>query len=112
MGAPGFGLDQASLAKDNPGIVVCSLNAYGTDAPFADRPYGEALAAARLGAMIDKSSSFRPGPVYLGHPALHYGQAFLAAISILAALRARHENGEGQAVEATLLDAFLARSGF
>ena len=78
--------------------------------PFAGRPYGESLAAGLLGAMVDKGSSFRPGPMYLGHPALHYGQAFLASIGVLAAIKARRETGRGQQVEASLLDAMLAQS--
>ncbi|WP_202842597.1 CaiB/BaiF CoA-transferase family protein [Luteimonas saliphila] len=104
------GLDHASLAGECPALVVCALTAYGADTPLADRPYGESLAAARLGAMLEKRSPFREGPLYLGHPALHYGQAFLAAINILAALRARRHNGVGQEVEASLLDSFLAQS--
>lgn len=108
--AVALGLDRESLAKSQPGVVVCALTAYGSDTPFADRPHGESLAAALLGTMIDKGSALRKGPVYLGHPALHYGQAFVAAIDILAALRARRVTGEGQAVEASLLDSFLAQS--
>jgi crotonobetainyl-CoA:carnitine CoA-transferase CaiB-like acyl-CoA transferase len=108
--ASAYGFDQPSLAAAQPGLVVCALTAYGQETPFASRPYGESLAAALLGTMIDKSSALRPGPVYLGHPALHYGQAFLATIDILAALRARRLTGEGQGVEASLLDAFLAQS--
>jgi crotonobetainyl-CoA:carnitine CoA-transferase CaiB-like acyl-CoA transferase len=105
-----LGLDRDTLARDNPALIVSALQAYGKDTPFADRPYGESLAAALLGTMIDKSSSFRPGPVYLGHPALHYGQAFLAVIGLLAAIKARRETAEGQLVEASLLDSMLAQS--
>ncbi|TVV77293.1 CoA transferase, partial [Sphingomonas solaris] len=105
-----LGLDHATLARTKPGLIVCALQAYGDDTPLAGRPYGESLAAARLGLMIDKSSSFRPGPMYPGHPALHYGQAFLAVIGILAAVRARHRTGLGQLVEASLMDAMLAQS--
>ncbi|MEZ5735523.1 MAG: CoA transferase [Novosphingobium sp.] len=105
-----LGLDEASLARDFPALVSCALTAYGRDTPFADRPYGESLAAAKLGTMVDKGSSHREGPMYLGHPALHYGQAFLAAINVLAGLRARRVLGEGQGTEASLLDAFLAQS--
>lgn len=105
-----LGLDPAALDRDFPALVACAMSAYGTDTPFADRPYGESLAAAKLGTMIDKGSSHRSGPMYLGHPALHYGQAFLAVISTLAALRARRIIGEGQAVEASLLDAMFAQS--
>ncbi|MBL4800439.1 MAG: CoA transferase [Emcibacter sp.] len=105
-----LGLDANSLNKENPGLIICALTAYGQDTPFADRPYGESLVAARFGGMLEKSSPYRDGPLYMGHPALHYGQAFLAVIDILTALRARHQNGVGQGVEASLFDAFLAQS--
>jgi crotonobetainyl-CoA:carnitine CoA-transferase CaiB-like acyl-CoA transferase len=105
-----LGIDEAGLACDFPALVACALTAYPMESPFHGRPHGEALVAARLGTMVDRGSSFRPGPMYLGHPALHYGQAFLAVISTLAAVRARRSIGEGQAVEASLLDAFLAQS--
>lgn len=108
--AAALGLDAASLERDFPALVSCVLTAYGSDTPYADRPYGESLAAALLGTMVDRGSSFRPGPLYLGHPALHYGQAFLAAISALSAIRARRHTGRGQRVEASLLDAMLAQS--
>ncbi len=108
--AAALGLDALSLKRDFPALVVVALTAYGQDTPFADRPYGESLAAALLGTMIDKGSPFRPGPVYLGHPALHYGQAFLGVIGALAAVRARRETGAGQRVEASLLDAMIAQS--
>lgn len=103
-------LDRKSLKGRHPHLIVCVLSAYPEDTPFAGRPYGESLAAALLGTMVDKGSSFRPGPVYLGHPALHYGQAFLAEIGVLAALAARQATGEGQVVEASLMDAMLAQS--
>jgi crotonobetainyl-CoA:carnitine CoA-transferase CaiB-like acyl-CoA transferase len=108
--AAALGLDAASLKRDFPTLVVTALTAYGADTPFADRPHGEGLAAALLGTMIDKGSPFRPGPVYLGHPALHYGQAFLGVIGALAAVRARRQIGTGQRVEASLLDAMIAQS--
>lgn len=103
-------LDRATLAADHPALIVCALTAYGQDTPFAGRPYGESLAGALLGTMVNKSSPFRKGPVYLGYPSIHYGQAFIAVINILAALRARRENGTGQDVEATLMDAYLSQS--
>lgn len=105
-----LGLDRATLEREFPALVACALTAYGDDTPLAGRPYGESLAAAVLGTMAEKGTPHRPGPVYLGHPALHYGQAFLAVIDILALLRKRHENGIGEAVEVSLMDAMLAQS--
>jgi crotonobetainyl-CoA:carnitine CoA-transferase CaiB-like acyl-CoA transferase len=104
------GLDWTTLAESNPGLISCALSAYGDDTPFRDRPYGESLAAARLGVMSTLATSRRPGPFYLGHPAIHYGQAFIAVIDVLAALHARRANGTGQAVDASLLDAAAAMS--
>ncbi|MCB2078270.1 MAG: CoA transferase, partial [Novosphingobium sp.] len=54
--AVSLGLDDASLSRDFPALVSCALTAYGHDTPYADRPYGESLAAAKLGTMVDKGS--------------------------------------------------------
>ncbi|GAM98248.1 CAIB/BAIF family protein [alpha proteobacterium U9-1i] len=104
------GFDRDALKADNPGLIVCALSAYGFDTPLSDRPYGESLAAARLGLMNTLSSPRRVGPVYPGHPALHYGHAFVIAIGALAALRARRINGQGQTVDASMLDGAAALS--
>ncbi|HRE44022.1 MAG TPA: CoA transferase [Terricaulis sp.] len=104
------GLARAALAAANPGLITCALSAYGRDTPLSSRPYGESLAAARLGLMSTLTSRWREGPVYLGHPAMHYGLMFVASIGVLAALRARRESGEGQSIDASLLDAAAALS--
>jgi crotonobetainyl-CoA:carnitine CoA-transferase CaiB-like acyl-CoA transferase len=108
--AAAVGLDEAALRRANPGLIICALGGYGEASPWAGRPYGEALAAAKLGVMAEMESPHRDGPIYLGHPALTYGLAFVAAIDILAALRAQRVTGQGQYAEATLLDAFLAQT--
>lgn len=107
--AKALGMDREGLAHDNPGLIVCALSAYG-DTPLSGRPYGESLAAARLGLMSTLTTPLRDGPVYLGHPALHYGQAFVAVIGALAALRTRRLTGVGQSVDASLLDGAAALS--
>lgn len=71
------GLDEASLARDFPALVSCSLSAYGRDTPLADRPYGEALVAAQLGTMIDKGSSHRAGRCISAIPRFITGRPFL-----------------------------------
>lgn len=104
------GLDRASLAADNPGLIECAISAYGRDTPLSGRPFGEALAAARLGLMNALTSPRREGPVYLGHPAVHYGTTFVIAIGVLAAVHARRATGVGQTVDASLLDGAAALS--
>lgn len=90
-------------------LVYCSVTGYGTDGPLADRPGYEGLLNARLGQMAEQQGH-REGPIFMGHPTVSYGTAFITTIGILAALRARKINGTGQKVDTSLLDGMLAIS--
>jgi crotonobetainyl-CoA:carnitine CoA-transferase CaiB-like acyl-CoA transferase len=95
-----------------PHLVVSAITGYGYDSPWIDRPGYDALVAARLGQMAEQPGppGGRDGPKFLGHPSVAYGTAFVATIGTLAALRARHLTGQGQLVDASLLDGILAQS--
>ncbi|HVW31296.1 MAG TPA: CoA transferase [Acidimicrobiia bacterium] len=103
----GYGYE--ALHERRPGLVYCSISAYGQDGPHSDRPGWDSLVAARLGAVAEQPGH-RKGPKYLGHPMIGYGTASLATIGILAALRARHLTGAGQHVDVSLLDGLVADS--
>ena len=103
----GFGYER--IHREHPTTIYCSITGYGQDGPWRDRPGFDCLVAAKLGVMAEQSGR-RPGPTFLGHPNLGYGTAFLASIGILSALRARHLTGEGQHVDASLLDSVVAQS--
>ena len=106
--APG-GLDYDRVHELFPELVYCSVTGYGNDGPLAGRPGYEALLNARLGQMAEQVGH-RDGPIFLGHPTVSYGTAFITTIGILAALRARKLNGTGQKVDTSLLDGMLAIS--
>lgn len=105
-----LGLDHDSLAARLPQLVSCSLTAYGRSGPWRDEPGWDSLVAAKLGLMTEQASAGREGPIFLGHPHIGYGTGFIAAIGILAAVRARRESGRGQRVDVSLLDGVLAQS--
>ncbi|MGW6334622.1 CaiB/BaiF CoA transferase family protein [Nocardia rhamnosiphila] len=105
--ALGIGYDR--WHAEYPELVYCSVTGYGNDGPLASRPGYEALLNARLGQMAEQQGH-RDGPVFLGHPTVSYGTAFITTIGILAALRARKINGTGQKVDTSLLDGMLAIS--
>ncbi len=106
--ALGFGYDE--LRARCPELVYLSVSGYGHDGPLADRPGYEALLEARMGLMAEQRGH-RDGPIFLGHPTVAYGTAFLAVIGALAALRVRKITGAGQKVSTSLLDGMLAICG-
>ncbi|MGW5749728.1 CaiB/BaiF CoA transferase family protein [Nocardia rhamnosiphila] len=105
--ALGIGYDR--WHGEYPELVYCSVTGYGNDGPLASRPGYEALLNARLGQMAEQQGH-RDGPVFMGHPTVSYGTAFITTLGILAALRARKINGTGQKVDTSLLDGMLAIS--
>ncbi|MET8800620.1 CoA transferase [Nocardia sp. NPDC004568] len=107
--ADALGIGYEHWHEKFPELVYCSVTGYGNDGPLASRPGYEALLNARLGQMAEQQGH-RDGPVFMGHPTVSYGTAFLTTIGILAALRARKLNGTGQKVDTSLLDGMLAIS--
>ncbi|HXQ47748.1 MAG TPA: CoA transferase [Caulobacteraceae bacterium] len=105
-GADRLGYD--SLAAANPAVVYCKLSAYGPREPDDGRNTHDFLAAARLGVM-SQMSGHRDGPIAPGSPALAYSTALMATVGILAAVRARLLTGEGDLVETSHEDGFLAQ---
>jgi crotonobetainyl-CoA:carnitine CoA-transferase CaiB-like acyl-CoA transferase len=105
-----LGLGYDALSARFPRLIYCSITGYGQDGPWRDEPAYDCLLAAKLGLMTEQASAGREGPIFLGHPHIGYGTGFIGAISILAALRARHVTQRGQFVDVSLLDGLLAQS--
>lgn len=107
--ADALGLGYDELHEVFPELVYVSVTGYGTTGPLASRPGYEALLNARLGQMAEQTGH-REGPIFMGHPTVSYGTAFITTIGILSALRARKLNGAGQKLDTSLLDGMLAIS--
>jgi crotonobetainyl-CoA:carnitine CoA-transferase CaiB-like acyl-CoA transferase len=103
----GSGLDYETLAAANPALVYCKLAAYGPRESDDASNTHDFLANARLGVM-SLMPGHRDGPIAPGSPALTYSTGLMAAIAILAAVRARLVTGQGDRVEVSHEDGFLA----
>jgi formyl-CoA transferase len=95
-------IDYESLAKRNPRLIYARGTAYGEQGPEKDSPGLEMMGLARGGLML---GSAPPGadPVY---PTMGLNDRLGSIgllVSILAALYAREETGEGQMVGTSLL---------
>jgi formyl-CoA transferase len=104
-----LGVDHATLAPLNPGLIYASVSGFGQTGPYADRPGYDLIAQAMSGVM---SVTGEPGerPVKSGIPLADLGAGLFAAVGILAAWASRQRTGQGQYVETSLFEAALAMS--
>jgi formyl-CoA transferase len=104
-----LGLDYATLAADNPGLIYASISGFGQSGPWASRPGFDLMAQAMSGVM---SVTGHPGgpPVKAGVPVADIGCALFATYAMLAAYIGREKSGKGQYIDASLFDAALAFS--
>ncbi len=100
-----FGLDFASVQRDNPGIVYASISGFGSGAG-ADLPGYDVVVQAMSGLMSITGSADGPG-YRAGISVFDVMAGNHAVIGILAALRHRDATGEGQHVEVNLLSSAL-----
>jgi len=101
-----FGLDHASLAAEHPGLVYCSLTAFGEGDPAA-RPGYDIIVQALSGLM---SFTGHPGgePTKVGVALLDVICGLYACNAIQAALIGRGATGRGARVTVSLFDASVA----
>ncbi|KAI9700927.1 MAG: hypothetical protein M1820_006688 [Bogoriella megaspora] len=101
----GIGYDHISAI--NPRIVYASISGYGSTGPYAGRAGYDAIAAAEGGLM--HISGERTGkPVRPGVGMMDMTTGLYAHGAILAALRARGRTGQGQRIDASLLESTLS----
>ncbi|MFI6344229.1 CaiB/BaiF CoA transferase family protein [Streptomyces sp. NPDC050560] len=104
-----LGVDYDAVRAANPGVVYASISGFGQTGPYAAYPGYDLIAQAMTGVMSVMGEPGRP-PVKSAIPVADLGSGLFCAIGVLAALRARDADGEGQYLETSLFDAALALS--
>jgi len=102
-----FKLDYASLAPRNPRLVYCSITGFGQFGPYADRPGYDYIVQAMSGLM-SVTGEREGAPMKVGVAVSDLFTGLYAATAILAALRHAERTGEGQHLDAALLDCQMA----
>jgi formyl-CoA transferase len=98
-----FGLDYQTLQEKNPGLVYCSITAYGGNGPYRDRPgYDMVLSAA--GGLMWITGERDGNPCKVGVAITDVLTGVYASGAITAALLWRERSGRGQHIDCSLLD--------
>ena len=106
-----YGLDYASIAAINPGIIYCSITGFGQTGPYANRPGYDFLIQGMGGLMSitgQPGGSPGAGPVKVGVAVCDLFTGLFTANAALAALAFRNRTGKGQHIDCALLDSQVA----
>ena len=106
-----LGIDYESLRRINPKIILASISGFGQDGPYEKRPGFDQLAQG-LSGLMSVTGNPGDGPMRVGAAVADVAAGFLAAMGVLTALLEREKSGEGQWVQANLLQAGLALLDF
>jgi crotonobetainyl-CoA:carnitine CoA-transferase CaiB-like acyl-CoA transferase len=105
-----LGLDYETLRSMKPDVIMLHLTTFGGKGPYADRLGFDAIAQVMCGLT---HLSGEPGkPMKNAGAWVDMATGFLGAFGVLAALQHRMRTGEGQLVEANLLQTALTVSNY
>ncbi|MCB0996337.1 MAG: CoA transferase [Acidimicrobiales bacterium] len=100
------GVDYDTLRAINPRLVQASITGFGQDGPYRDRPSMDLVIQAMSGLMA--KTGFEDGPpTKSGATFGDQLPALFATVGILAALRQRDIDGEGQWIDVAMLDSLV-----
>lgn len=102
------GIGYETLRALNPRLVYCSITAFGTTGPMAQKPGMDLILQATGGVMgLTGEGGDRP-PVKAAPPVADISTGIYAAYAVAAALYERERSGQGQKIEIAMLDAVIS----
>jgi formyl-CoA transferase len=104
-----LGLDYPTLRLENPRLIYASISGHGQTGPWSSKG-GFDLIAQGLSGLMSVTGTPNGAPIKAGVPLTDLGAGLFALIGILAALQHRHQSGQGQHVDTSLVDSGLALS--
>jgi crotonobetainyl-CoA:carnitine CoA-transferase CaiB-like acyl-CoA transferase len=102
-----LGVGYAEVSRVNPAMVYCSINAYGNQGPYRDRPAHD-LALEALTGILSLTLGDDGRPALPGIPMADLTAALHGLSGILMALLKRQDTGRGDYLEVAMHDALLA----
>ena len=109
-----YGLDYDSIKAIRPDIIYCSVTGFGQEGPYASRPAYDSVLQAMGGLMSTcgvPDGEPGAGPLCAAVPITDIFTGLYAAIGILAAVIHHKQTGEGQYIDAAMIDVTTAING-
>ena len=107
-----LGIDYESLSAENPGLVYCSISAFGQTGPWKDRPAHDTATVAAAGVLdVTRPPEGDSGPAIIGLPIADMLSSYLALSGILMPHR-RQVTGNGDFVDISMFERTGCQSYF
>lgn len=106
-----LGIGYEDLKAINPRIILASISGFGQTGPYRTRAGFDQIAQG-MGGLMWVTGLPEQGPVRAGIAVADTSTGLYAAIGILVALAERERSGEGQWVQASLLQSQIAMMDF
>jgi len=106
-----YGLGYEDLKASNPSLIYCSITGFGQDGPYAPRPGYDFIFQGMGGLMSitgERDGQPGAGPQKVGIAITDVLTGMYASVAILAAITHRERTGQGQYIDAALLDTIVA----
>jgi CoA:oxalate CoA-transferase len=100
----GFGYE--AVKQRNPGIIYCSISAFGQKGPLADHPAHD-LAVQALSGFLSVNDGDDGRPVVPGVPSADMAAGLTALSAILMAVIGRSRDGQGDYSDCAMFDSLL-----
>lgn len=101
-----YGLGESDIRAVRNDIVYCSISGYGQEGPWSARGAYDHVIQALTGMMMMGGGADDP-PQKVGFPVIDVAVGMLGAMSVMGALHRRVQTGEGQTIDASMVQAAL-----
>jgi len=102
-----LGVDYVAIKAVNPGIIYCSISAFGQSGKYRDKPAHDLVVQAMAGT-ADLTRSMNGEPALTPMPSADMAASLQALSGILMALFRREKTGQGDYLDISMYDSLLS----
>lgn len=102
-----LGVDYENVRKRNPGLVYCSISAFGQNGPYVNKPAHDMATEAYAG-ILSVNLGFDGKPAIPGLASADMLSSMMGLSGVLMALYRREQTGKGDYIDIGMMDSLLA----